>query len=72
MKNDELTNLIDSISIEVGDDVNCGNEKLTKYKLPKEAQAEKVIIALKNHFSHYKDVYIKGEYLFLEHPAKPE
>ncbi len=72
MKNDELTDLINSITLEVKDDVNCGNEELTKFKLPKKAQTEKVITAIKNNLSHYKNVYIEGEYICLEHPDMPE
>jgi len=70
--NDELTNLINSITLEVKDDVNCGNKKLTKYKLPEKAQTEKVITALENNLSHFVSVYTEGEYLCLKHPAKPE
>ena len=72
MKNDELTDLINSITLEVKDDVKCGNKQLTKFKLPKEAQTEKVITALKNSLSNYKNVYIEGEYICLEHPDMPK
>ena len=72
MNNNDLNDLIDSIKIEIADDIKCGNKELTKFKLPKEAQTEKVITALKNNFSHFKSVYTEGEYLCLEHPDMPK
>ncbi|EMN7216736.1 hypothetical protein WB841_004534 [Vibrio vulnificus] len=70
MTNDKLRDLIDSINIEVGDDVKSGNTHKTEYKLPKEAQTEKVREALINNFDHFKSVTFNGEVLILEHPDR--
>ncbi|EJM7233039.1 hypothetical protein NTE31_001121 [Vibrio cholerae] len=66
----ELQDLINCINIEVGDDVKSGNTSETKYKLPKEALTEKVIKALKNNFSHFKNVTVNNDLLILEHPDR--
>ncbi|QYJ96642.1 hypothetical protein K0J45_14020 [Shewanella alkalitolerans] len=70
MKNAELRVLIDSIKIEVDDDVKSGNTSKTEYKLPKEAQTEEVIDALINNFDHYKSATVNDGVLTLEHPDK--
>ncbi|EPW4778939.1 TPA: hypothetical protein ACMDSY_004422 [Vibrio parahaemolyticus] len=70
MTNEELRDLIDSINIEVGDDVKSGNTHKTEYKLPKEAQTEKVIEALNNNFNHFKSVTVNNGVLILEHPDR--
>lgn len=69
MTNDELSNLIDCIKLEVGDDVQSGNTTKTTFKLPKKALTEKVTDALVANFEHYESVTIDNGVLTLVHPG---
>ena len=68
MTNEDLSNLIDCIKIEVGNDVQSGNTTKTTYKLPKEALTEKVSDALVANFEHYESATINNGVLTLVHP----
>ncbi len=69
MTNDDLSNLIDCIMLEVGNEVQLGNTTKTTYKLPKEALTEKVTAALVANFDHYDSATIDNGVLTLVHPA---
>ncbi len=68
MTNDELSNLLDCIKIEVNNDAQVGVKK-TEFKLPKEAlDSDAVLDVLPEHFEHYDSCTIEGGYLILVHP----
>lgn len=69
MTNEELSDLILSITLEVKDDYQAG-VKTTKYKLPDAALADEVIEALHANFEHYDSVSVEGSVLALVHPEK--
>ncbi|MGY4879137.1 hypothetical protein ACLUEY_14800 [Vreelandella aquamarina] len=67
MTNDELSNLILSIKLEVKDDFQAGG-KITRYKLPEAALANDVIEALYYHFDNYESCTVDDGVLVLIHP----
>lgn len=68
MTNEDLSNLIDCIKLEVGNDLQVGNTTKTIYKLPKEALTEKVTDVLVANFDHFESATIDNGVLTLVHP----
>lgn len=70
MTNDELSDLILSIKLEVKDVCQTG-VTTTRYKLPEAALADDVIEALYANFENYESCSVDGGFLVLVHP-EPE
>lgn len=70
MTNDELSELVLSIKLEVKNDFQAG-ATTTRYKLPEAALADDVIEALDAHFEHYESCSVDDGILVLVHP-EPE
>lgn len=67
MNNDELKDLIDNISIEIGKDAKFGIST-TKVKLKETEKAPEIIAVLQEKFEHYKSVNLIGDQLVIKHP----
>lgn len=71
MTNEQLSDLILSIKLEVKDDYQAGI-KTTEYKLPEAALSDEVVEVLHANFEHYDSISIEGNILTLVHPEQDD